>query len=595
MEVKSNHVIFNPCFDKQPLGAVLVNSPITISVRFPQHFLIWNLTLIIENDYGEVVYEYLFHETITFTIPTVGIYWYFFQFNDVYGTHYLVSDENLDAQISDTHEYLWQLSIHEPFPEETKWFEGRIIYQIMVDRFFKGGNNPVREDVIMHKWNDVPNYLPINGKVLNNDFYGGDLVGIIKKLDYLKSLNVGIIYLNPIFEAYSNHKYDTGNYLKIDPMFGTEEDLINLIEEAKKRDIYIILDGVFNHTGDDSLYFNKYQRYDTIGAYNSKDSPYYDWYQFIDYPDDYMSWWGIKTLPSVNQENVNYLQFIDEVLKKWLELGISGFRLDVVDELNNNFVTRINRVTKAVNRRNILIGEVWEDASNKVAYGVRKHYFNGSQLDSVMNYVYKNAIISFLRENNVLHLRNAIRRILNNYPQDVVNKLMNVLDTHDTARIINNFAYVLNPPKDKAAQYRMTELEYQNALRKMKMAVILQFTLPGVPCIYYGDEVGLSGFDDPFCRRAFPWDNINHELLTWYRQLGKIRNDKVFVDGEYQEILAQNNIFIFAREKISKVIIIINNSDEDYNYPISGFDMLEEKYVDKANVSSQSGMIIKVK
>ncbi|HEY8444522.1 MAG TPA: alpha-amylase family glycosyl hydrolase, partial [Bacilli bacterium] len=247
------------------------------------------------------------------------------------------------------------------------------------------------------------------------------------------------------------------------------------------------------------------------------------------------------------------------------------------------------------NRRNILIGEVWEDASNKVAYGVRKHYFNGSQLDSVMNYVYKNAIISFLRENNVLHLRNAIRRILNNYPQDVVNKLMNVLDTHDTARIINNFAYVLNPPKDKAAQYRMTELEYQNALRKMKMAVILQFTLPGVPCIYYGDEVGLSGFDDPFCRRAFPWDNINHELLTWYRQLGKIRNDKVFVDGEYQEILAQNNIFIFAREKISKVIIIINNSDEDYNYPISGFDMLEEKYVDKANVSSQSGMIIKVK
>lgn len=235
MEVKSNNVIFNPCFDKHPIGAVLVNDPITLTVRFPSHFNIWNLTLVIENDYGDIIKEYPLEHSITFSIDKVGIYWYCFRFSDVFGTHYLVCDQNLDAKISDNHEHLWQLSVHDHFPQETKWIEGRIIYQIMVDRFYKGGNNPIRDDVIIKNWGDIPNYLPVNGKIVNNDFFGGDLQGIIQKLDYLKSLNVGVIYLNPIFESYSNHKYDTGDYLKVDPMFGTEEDLINLCKEAKKE------------------------------------------------------------------------------------------------------------------------------------------------------------------------------------------------------------------------------------------------------------------------------------------------------------------------------------------------------------------------
>jgi len=592
MEVRSNKVIFNPFFDKKPLGAVLKNDEITLTVRFPSHYKIWDLTLIIEDDEGEIYLKEQFNISISFQIDKIGIYWYCFKFTDVYGCHYLVSSENLDAVISENHEYLWQINIHDPFFKETKWFEGKVMYQIMVDRFYKGGNNPPREDVIIKEWGTVPNYEPVDGVVYNNDFYGGDLQGIIKKLDYLQSLNISIIYLNPIFKAYSNHKYDTGDYLQIDPMFGSEEDFIQLCQEANKRDMKIMLDGVFNHTGDDSIYFNKYNNYDSIGAYNSKSSKYYPWYQFIDYPEDYMSWWGIKTLPTVNQDNKDYQEFTDRVLRKWFRLGISGFRLDVVDELSNEFVMRINKVAKEENKANVLIGEVWKDASNKVAYGKRKHYFNGHQLDSVMNYVFKNGIIAYLRYHNLNVLQNCIRNVLNNYPPFVVNKLMNVMDTHDTARLINNFAYVINPPKDKAAKYKMTEHEYKNAIVKMKMATIMQFTLPGVPCIYYGDEAGMIGFDDPFCRGTFPWDNINMDLFNWYQRLGEVRNLDVFQDGKYQEIYAYNNVFIYARIKLSRIIVIINNSDQAFEYAVTGKDLINNKYLESVIVPSQTGLIL---
>lgn len=596
MEAKKSEVIYNPFFDKTPVGAVAINQTITMNIKWPSHFIIWDISLIIEDDYGEIYQIIDCTDSITFTITNPGIFWYYFRFTDTYGTHFLVSDDSLNAYVSNNHEYLWQLSIHLPLDNHPHWYKGKIIYQIMVDRFYKGGNNPIKKNIIFHdNWNDLPNYKPVNGKILNNDFFGGDLRGIIAKLPYLSSLNVSVIYLNPIFEAASNHKYDTGNFMKIDEMFGTEEDFKELVAKAKAYGMRIILDGVFNHVGDDSLYFNKYNHYPELGAYNSKLSVYYDWFLFIDYPDDYMSWWGIKTLPTINQDSITYLQYIDAVLKKYLRLGASGYRLDVVDELTDKFVERITAVVKEENKGNIIIGEVWEDASNKVAYGQRKHYFNGKQLDSVMNYVFKRAIISYLNENNVIGLRNNIRKIINNYPKDILDTMMNVLDTHDTMRIINNFAYQKNLSRDEEAQYLLTGEELAQAISKMKLATILQYTLPGIPSIYYGDEAGLQGFDDPFCRKTFPWDNINLDLYNWYKRLGEIRKDSIFIDGIYQEYIARDNIFAFYRFNGSrKCLIVINNSNEEFRLTVNGYEMITKKEIDGLILPPISGAIIKI-
>jgi glycosidase len=441
----------------------------------------------------------------------------------------------------------------------------------------------------------MPLFLPVDGKILNNDFFGGDLRGIINKLSYLKSLNITVIYLNPIFEAASNHKYDTGNFMKIDRMFGNDEDFIELCEKAKLHGIRIIIDGVFNHTGDDSIYFNKYNHYPTVGAYNDKNSEFYDWYLFIKHPNEYMSWWGIHTLPSVNQTSKSYLKYIDGVLKRYLRLGASGYRLDVVDELMNEFVERINKVVKNENPENIIIGEVWEDASNKVAYSVRKQYFNGKQLDSVMNYVFKEAIISYLKHNNVLGIRNVVRSIINNYPKEILDSLMNILDTHDTMRIINNFATNENLTKIEAANYRLEGSEYKRALMKMKMATILQYTLPGVPSIYYGDEAGLQGFDDPFCRQTFPWDNISADLYEWYKKLGEIRKEEVFINGDYEEVMAKDNIFAFKRVKYKdEVLVVINNSNNQISMEVNGYDLINKLELRYLSLPAQTGTIIKL-
>ena len=198
----------------------------------------------------------------------------------------------------------------------------------------------------------------------------------------------------------SNHRYNTADYRKIDPLLGTEEDFINLCREAKKRGIRIILDGVFSHTGSDSIYFNKNSRYNSAGAFNTPESPYKNWFQFLKYPDVYKSWWGFTSLPELDKNNPDYINFIcgeDGILRHWLRLGASGYRLDVADELPDSFIARVREAVKAEGEENLLIGEVWEDASNKLAYGVRRKYFLGDELDSVMNYPFKEAILDLLR------------------------------------------------------------------------------------------------------------------------------------------------------------------------------------------------------
>lgn len=455
----------------------------------------------------------------------------------------------------------------------------------------------------MHeKWDDTPFYTPIDGKILNNDFFGGDLRGIIKKLDYLVSLNVGIIYLNPIFKAYSNHKYDTGNYFEIDPMFGTKEDFIELVSQAKKRNISIILDGVFNHTGSDSLYFNKDNNYISLGAYQSKDSPYYNWYKFKSFPDSYESWWGFSTLPALNDKNPDLVKFFtgeNGVVDYWLKLGASGFRLDVVDELSESFLLEIVKRAKQTNPDALIVGEVWEDASNKIAYGSRRSYLNGEQLTSVMNYPLRDAILDYLQNHNSFAVRNCMRILTNNYPKQILDNLMNILSTHDTVRLLTAFSNVdfSYLSRDEQANFALSHEEYYLARQKLKMATAMLYTLPGLPTIYYGDEAGLQGFKDPFCRRCMPWDNIDKTIYEWYRVLGDIRKEDVLKDGEYSEDVCENGVFSFIRKKgNNQLITIINNSNYEYIYHLDlGYDIIEKVIIENVVTIPKLGVkIIKV-
>lgn len=430
----------------------------------------------------------------------------------------------------------WQLTVIPADFEVSPCFHGKVMYQIFPDRFYKAGECDLTGKLtpyfVHQSFDEMPNHKPDEkGIVQNNDFFGGNLKGITEKLDYLCSLGVGIVYMNPIFKAYSNHRYDTADYMKLDEMLGTDEDFAELCSEAHKRGIKILLDGVFSHTGSDSVYFDSERRFGG-GALSDPDSPYRKWYDFKKYPDEYVNWWGIKTLPCVNENDPDYREYIigsdNSVVAKWIGLGADGFRLDVADELPDTFIAQLRARMKGLKKDSMLIGEVWEDASNKESYGVRRNYFTKSELDSVMNYPYRKAIIDFvLGEDTGEGFRDAVMTIAENYPKDVLDSLMNHLSTHDTVRIITKLG-VTNPPKEKdeRAKFRMSDEQRQIALQRLRVAAFLQYVLPGSPCIYYGDEIGTEGFEDPFCRTFFNWSLEGCELTEFYRELGRLKNNR---------------------------------------------------------------------
>ena len=609
-------ILFNPILKeyKTPSGAVKIKEIVTITLQITKEYVIGDLKICLRRDYENNCSTYLLtrigeegnywvYET-TFQLDNEGIYWYHFEFSDLYGKHNIASNDALEPFLTDDLPKEWQLSAHLGFKGKLNWLKGKIIYQILPDRFCNGGVEFVKDYAIMHQdWYETPLYKPVNGEILNNDFFGGDLKGITKKLDYLKSLNVGAIYLNPIFTAYSNHKYDTANYMEIDPMFGDEADFIELCAKAKALGINIILDGVFNHTGCDSIYFNKAHRFSQIGAAQSTKSPYYHWYKFKSHPHSYECWWNFKSLPALNQKCEDYLEFVtgaNGVLNKWLNLGAKGWRFDVIDELNDVFIEKIAATVKANNPENILIGEVWEDASNKTAYSKRRTYFSGKQIDSVMNYPFREAIIDYILHNNYYGLRNKIRTIINNYPKHVLDSLMNIISTHDTVRALTKFSSINYNylSKEEQAEYVLSKEEYYSARQKLKMATAIQYTLPGVPSICYGDEVGLQGFKDPFCRRCMPWDRFDENILAWFKKLGEIRKHSVYLDGLYQEEVCGAEIFAFSRIKgQQKITTIVNNSYYDYYYKLEkGLDLINElKIVDGVTIASKSAIIVLVR
>ncbi len=440
-------------------------------------------------------------------------------------------------------------------------FKGGIMYQIFCDRFAKSKKHriPVKKSAVLNSdWeNGIPDYPEKPGDPLaNNCFFGGSLYGITEKLDYLQSLGVNTLYLNPIFEAYSNHKYDTADYMNVDSMFGGNEALAELIAELKSRKMMLILDGVFNHTGDDSIYFNKYGNYPSTGAYQSKDSPYSKWYTFRKFPDDYECWWGVKILPSVRKNCEDFRNFIcgkNGVVSHYLSLGVDGFRLDVADELSDNFLESLRKIAHQSSDSPIVIGEVWEDASDKIAYGKRRHYFSGKQLDSVMNYPLKNAIINFVKSGDASSFaKNALSLYLH-YPKEVTDVLMNILGTHDTERILTVLADAgtENMTNAELAVFKLTEDMKKKAFSLLKIAAFLLYTMPGIPCVYYGDEAGMEGGRDPFNRLPFSENKVNSESVRFFRKLGAMRNEfSCFAKGDFEILCAHDSLCFFRREEI---------------------------------------------
>lgn len=518
-----------------------------------------------------------------------GLYFYWFRL----GGRRAALGEDRNAEFSDSAS-AYQILVYRECFATPAWFKGGIMYQIFPDRFFKSGEILAEKGKWLHKdWHETPEFRPNEkGKILNNDFFGGNFRGILKKLDYLQSLHVTVIYLNPIFRAFSNHRYDTGDYMQLDPMLGSEEDFAALVSECWKRGIRLILDGVFNHTGDDSRYFNKYGTYDEIGAYQSKDSKYYSWYNFRHFPDKYDSWWGIDVLPAVNENCPSYIDFItgeNGVLRRWMKYPLGGFRLDVADELPDEFVAKIRSAVKSANGDAVVIGEVWEDASNKIAYSTRRKYFQGEELDSVMNYPLKDAIINFVVSGNTSLLRRTVGMLLDHYPKCVLDSLMNILGTHDTVRVLTALGGVCAYNKEEMAVLKLSAEQRAVATERLKIAAILLYTFFGVPCIYYGDEIGMEGYSDPFCRKPFAWDLIDEDILSHYRWLGELRSRyTVFRDGDYRELYHDDNCIVFERRKGKEAVITVANlGNNKYTLRFNGvlYNQLSgEQCVDRVDI-----------
>ncbi len=585
-------------YDFTSLGALAEHDggELSFSVTLPRRAGLCALILQLKLDGGEYAEFPLRLSASEYTLDTfeccvrtkdlpnqlkTGLYYYRFEFCFGSLNFYTDSINNTDFTLCESYPGNdFRLLVYDKNFTTPEWFRGNIMYHIFVDRFAKGNVKvPVSDTAVINPdWeNGIPQFGAYPGApISNNVFFGGTLWGVIEKLDYLVSLGVGCIYLSPIFKAYSNHKYDTGDYMTVDEMFGGEAALENLIREAKKRDVRIILDGVFNHTGDDSLYFNRYGRYDSIGAYQNEASEYRNWY-FFDEKGEYKSWWDIEILPKLNLTNPecsDYFLGNGGVLEKYFDMGIGGIRLDVADELPSEFLERLRCLARNKDSQALIIGEVWENAADKISYGKRREYFRGHQLDSVMNYPVRNAIIEFAGKGDSEFFYNTVTELYASYPKMCLDVLMNILGTHDTERILTVLSGedVRGLSNEQISVKRMTKLHRKKAIARLKIAAALQYTLFGVPSVYYGDEAGAEGYNDPFCRLPYPWGREESDLLDYYKKLGRIRrSESVLARGEFEFCEIREGFVCYRRfDENDEILVLANASKEIVKKELKG-------------------------
>ncbi|MBO4941068.1 MAG: glycoside hydrolase family 13 protein [Clostridia bacterium] len=497
---------------------------------------------------------------------TPGLLWYYFIVEENGKRYFYCKTKNGEGEILDhPNDSSWQITVYDKNFKTPEWFKHSVMYQIFPDRFFKSEKSceisgrkaeyTLYEDwyspifIQKHPFEDGPAY---------NDFFGGSLRGIIEKIPYLKELGIGVIYLNPIFEAFSNHRYDTGDYGKIDPILGTEEAFKELCEKCEEAGIRIILDGVFSHTGSDSVYFNKYGSYgEDTGAFRDKNSPYRSWYQWCGENGGYNSWWGCSNLPNVNEMEPTYIDYIlagdDAIIKKWIRKGAFGWRLDVADELPDEFIKILRREVKRENPEAVVIGEVWEDASNKESYGVRREYLLGHELDSVMNYPFKDCTLAFLTGSiSAEDFSERMGELFEHYPFEALYSAMNILGTHDTVRAKTCLSGQYIDPNlsmEEKGRFRLDAKSETRAIKRLRLGAFLQMTFAGVPCIYYGDEIGMQGLSDPYNRMPYSWRCVDTELLEFYKKITALRNScDALRTGVFETLYARDGVFVYLRK-----------------------------------------------
>lgn len=490
---------------------------------------------------------------------------------------------------------------------EPKKIRGGVIYHIFVDRFRRGGQVTVPDGAkpIRGEWSVIPEYPEYPGAPLyNNTFWGGTLWGIIEKLDYIKSLGTTAIYLSPIFRAASNHKYDTADYMTVDPIFGGDCAFKALLKAAHEKGLEIILDGVFNHTGSDSIYFNRYGRYRETGAYQSRKSKYFDWFDFQEFPNKYTCWWGIDILPRINPDNPECREYFvgdGGVIDKYAKMGIYGFRLDVADELSDDFISKIKERLSGHSKDRILYGEVWEDASNKSSYGHRRHYYLGRELDGVMNYPLRSGIIDYLTGRGCDKLYYALTEVTNNAPDHILHNQMNLLGTHDTERILTVLGDVDTSGMSNAqlARLHMDPGRLNFAVKRLICAYTILATMPGLPTVFYGDEAGLEGYRDPFNRMPYPWGKENRRLIEHYREMGRIRREnEVYKDGDFKLIHLDSELLVFLRtDKSENYLTVVNNSDTEISLSLDadGCDLFTNSISDSFILPAFTAGVYKTK
>ena len=561
-------------FHKRPFGAVKCGETVFFSVKWKTNKSVF--FVLSRDDTGtetrtEMTTDGDFIFKIRIVFDFVGLYFYHFECEDGCVLRNAPSSKGFVLP-EDAGEWFTQM-VYEREYISPKRFGGRIVYQIFPDRFYR--KEPLSagfDDRIIHNdLNALPLFRPVNGIVKNNDYFGGNLRGIIDKLPYLKSLGIGAIYLNPIFESHSNHRYDTADYMRVDPMLGDNNDFKRLCECAHSADILIVLDGVFSHTGADSVYFNKYGRYGkNIGAFNDDKSPWRSWYKWDDSSIGYHGWWGFETLPEVNENDTGFRTFIcgeGGVIDYWLSLGADGFRLDVADELPDSFIAEIRKAVKRWGDDKILIGEVWEDAAIKIAYDVRRQYYWGYELDSVMNYPFREAIIEFVRGADSELFINRVMEIIENCPKPMMDLNLNLLSTHDTDRLLTALTRREdNHDREWQSLQWLSRDEYLRGVEMAKLAFALLLTLPGIPMIYYGDEIGMQGYSDPFNRGYFKWDDMDDNLYATVRNIIAMRRqNSAFVDGVLVRVFEEEGCIAYLRKNDeSTVFVAVNRADLEY-------------------------------
>ena len=581
--------------DRTPFGAFARGDVITLCAEVPRTFGAEAVVLRFAPD-GEETRDIPFsfvatdfltdrYETVLDTAAlcdgTGGLFWY--ELLLVRGADTLFSDstDNVHFTLSPHNGTRFRLLVYAPEFHPPAWLAGATMYHVFVDRFCRDANAPpVKPGAKLNPdWrHGIPEFAAKNGDPLENrTFFGGTLDGVTEQLDRLREYGVTVLYLSPIFDARSNHRYDTGDYETVDPAIGGDAAFDRLIAAAHARGMHVILDGVFNHTGDDSRYFNRYGTYPTVGAYQSPQSPYARWYSFRHFPDDYACWWGIPILPKLNQSDPDCRRYFTApggIIARWLTRGADGWRLDVADELPDAFLDELRQVAKQVSGGEAaVIGEVWENAADKIAYGHRRRYLRGGQLDSVMNYPFRNAVLELLSRRDVGTFVRTLTEIYASYPREVCDSLMNLLGTHDTARILT----VLGDPTggDGKSNAELSALRLSPDARKRAVALLriastLQYTVYGFPSVYYGDEAGLEGYHDPFCRRPYPWGDEDPVLTAHYRLLGRFRAaHPALRGGDFRFLYVTDTAFLYERAGgDDRVLVAVNVGNAPASVPV---------------------------